>query len=485
MATEAQMPKNGMDMTEGTIIRWLKKEGEPVEKNEPLMEIETDKITMEAESPISGILLGRLYEEGTTVPVLTPVAYVGEAGEEVPAKTMVCAAAEEKGAGIDEGDAGDTGFTKGTESPCAQIDEKEVAATPFARKLAADYALDLHRVTPGGSHGEVRGQDVEEARNTMPKATPLARAMAEDLGVDLNLVAGSGYNGKIVSADLNPAAQEDRESTDAKETGETLGRSESSAPLRACSAEEEGRGISVREAVDAAMAEIEEVMERRGVSGMRRVIAERMSASHREIPSVTQNIRIDVTDLLALREAVNRGREKNCRISVNDFLIKAVGIAVEEQERFRMTWEGTQFVLHGRIHIGMAVGMEDGLLVPVLRDVDKKSLGQISGEARELAKKAREGRLRPDEVGDARITISNIGMYGIHSFTPIINQPEAAIVGVCSPEEELALLNGQVTVRKKMMVCVTYDHRILNATEVCRFEQRLKALLEEPLAILL
>lgn len=473
MATEVQMPKNGMDMTEGTIIRWLKKEGDPVEKNEPLMEIETDKITMEAESPVSGILLKRLYEEGAVVPVLTTVAYVGEAGEEIfpEAKTVFTEAGDGEGTL--------SAAEVRTEKMRSETEEAEVAATPFARKLAADYAVDLHQVSPGGSHGEVRAKDVEEAVKAQPKATPLARAMAADQGIDLSRITGSGYNGKIFSSDLTSPVSDGAEEVKTPETPEATGT------LRACSAEEKGEGITVGKAIDAAMAEIEEVMERRGVSGMRRVIAERMTASHREIPGVTQNIRVDVTNLFALREAVNRGREKNRRISVNDFLIKAVGIVVEEQERFRMTWEGDHFALHRRIHIGMAVGMEDGLLVPVLRDVDRKSLLQISKEARELAGKAREGRLRPDEVGDGRITISNIGMYGIHSFTPIINQPEAAIVGVCSPEEELALIDGQVAVRKKMMLCVTYDHRILNATEVCRFELRLKELLEEPLGILL
>lgn len=325
-----------------------------------------------------------------------------------------------------------------------------VAATPYARKLAKDHDLDLHTVAPSGRHGEVRGRDVEAALEAAPKATPLARAMAADRGIDLKGVAGSGYRGKIMSGDLPSAA----------------------APAGAA-------------AVDAAIAEIEGVLARYKMNGMRKVIAQRMFASHNEIPNVTQNIKIDVTELLALREKINKGKEKADKVSVNDMIIKAVAKVIGEQERFRMTLEGDEFVLHNEINIGVAVGLDDGLLVPVVRNVDQKGLLQVAKEAKSLAKKAREGKLMPDEMGGGRITISNIGMFGTHSFTPIINQPEAAIVGVCGTEEELALVDGNVVARKKMMVCVTFDHRILNGTEVCQFESRLKQLLEDPVQILL
>lgn len=218
---------------------------------------------------------------------------------------------------------------------------------------------------------------------------------------------------------------------------------------------------------------------------MRKVIAQRMSASHTEIPNVTQNIKVDVTELLALRAKINQGKEKPDKVSVNDLIIKAVGKAAAEFERFRMTLEGNEYVVHNQINVGMAVGIDDGLVVPVIKDVDKKSLVEVSKKAKELAKKAREGKLMPDEMGDGRITISNIGMYGTHSFTPIINQPEASIVGVCGTEDELALVDGEVVVRKKMMICVTFDHRILNGTEVCEFESYLKNLLENPVSILI
>ena len=451
MATEICMPKNGMDMTEGTIVRWLKNEGDKVEKDEPIMEIETDKITMESESPVAGILLKRLYEEGAVVPVLQPVAYIGEAGEKIPEVGAAPAAAPEAPAAAPA--AAPVVAPAAAPVAAAKAENGVVAATPYARKMANDNGVDLHEVAPSGRWGEVRGRDVEEYINAAPKATPLAKAMAADMGIDLKGVAGSGYRGKITSADLQPAAPA------------------AAAPTEA--------------AVKAAVAEIEEVIKRYKMSGMRKVIAQRMFASHNEIPNVTQNIKIDVTELLALREKINAGKEKADKISVNDMIIKAVGKVVSEQERFRMTIEGNDFVLYDQINVGMAVGLDDGLVVPVIKDVDKKGLRQISKEAKDLAKKAKAGKLMPEDMGNGRITISNIGMFGTHSFTPIINQPEASIVGVCGTEDELALVNGQVVVRKKMMVCVTYDHRILNGTEVCVFESRLKQLLENPVEILL
>ena len=450
MATEVYMPKNGMDMTEGTIIRWLKNEGDPVEKDEPIMEIETDKITMESEAPASGILLKKLYEDGAVVPVLTTIGYIGEAGEKVPEAP---AAPEASPAAANAPAAAAVPTLAAAPTPAVKAAAHEengvVAATPYARRLANDHGLDLHTVAPSGRHGEVRGRDVEAALEAAPKATPLARAMAADRGIDLQGIAGSGYRGKIMSGDLPSAA------------------------------------FAGEAAVDAAIAEIEGVLARYKMNGMRKVIAQRMFASHNEIPNVTQNIKIDVTELLALREKINKGKEKADKVSVNDMIVKAVAKVIGEQERFRMTLEDDEFVLHNEIHIGVAVGLEDGLLVPVVRNVDKKGLLEVSREAKALAKKAREGKLMPDEMGNGRITISNIGMFGTHSFTPIINQPEASIVGVCGTEDELALADGNVVVRKKMMVCVTFDHRILNGTEVCRFESRLKELLEDPISILL
>lgn len=443
MATEIYMPKNGMDMTEGTLIRWLKKIGDPVEKGEAIMEIETDKVTMETEAPESGILLATLFDEGAVVPVLTTVGYIGEKGEAVPVagQETVPAAAAEIAPAVEEATAAQV---------AALENGARVAATPCAKRIAKEKGVDLTTVQPTGRRGEIRKRDVEAAVQRGPKATHLAQAMAEKLGVDLAGVTGTGTAGKITKADI---------------LATQAAAAPATAPAKAQKAAAPAEGIPM--------------------SGMRKVIARRMSASHTEIPPVTQCTKVDVTELLALREKINKNREKADKISINDMVIKAVAKAIMKFDRFRMSLEGDYFVLHDQINIGVAVGLDEGLLVPVIRDVDKKSVDQISHEAKELARKAKNGTLTPAEMGDGRITISNLGMFGTYCFTPIVNQPEAAIVGVCSVEDELALIDGEISVRKKMMICVTYDHRIINGMESSLFQCEVRDLLQNPIEILL
>ena len=412
------------------------------------MEIETDKTSMEIESPATGVLLAQFYQGGDVVPVNTVMGYVGEAGEAVPEQGAKAAAEEAPKEEKKEAPAAEKAPAK------VLSDASGIPATPYAKKLAKDNGIDLKEVVPTGRHGEIRAIDVFTAIEASPVATPLAKAMAADLGVDLSTIQGSGYRGKILSDDIKAAFAQAQ-----------------------TAAEEEN--------VAGAMKEIAEVLERRKLSSMRKAIMKNMNSSHTEIPSVTQNIKVDVTELLALRAKINEGKEKAEKVSVNDLIIKAVGKATAKFERFRMTLEGNEYVVHNQVNVGMAVGITDGLVVPVIKDVDKKTLLQVSKDAKELAKKARDGKLKSNEMGDGRITISNIGMYGTHSFTPIINQPEASIVGVCGTEDELALVDGQVVVRKKMMICVTFDHRILNGTEVCEFESYLKELIENPVTILI
>ena len=443
MATELTMPKNDMDMEEGTIVKWLKNVGDKVEKGEMFMEIETDKTSMEIESPATGVLLAQFYQGGDVVPVNTVMGYVGEAGEAVPEQGAKAAAEEAPKEEKKEAPAAEKAPAK------VLSDASGIPATPYAKKLAKDNGIDLKEVVPTGRHGEIRAIDVFTAIEASPVATPLAKAMAADLGVDLSTIQGSGYRGKILSDDIKAAFAQAQ-----------------------TAAEEEN--------VAGAMKEIAEVLERRKLSSMRKAIMKNMNSSHTEIPNVTQNIKVDVTELLALRAKINEGKEKAEKVSVNDLIIKAVGKATAKFEL-----EGNEYVVHKQVNVGMAVGITDGLVVPVIKDVDKKTLLQVSKDAKELAKKARDGKLKSSEMGDGRITISNIGMYGTHSFTPIINQPEASIVGVCGTEDELALVDGQVVVRKKMMICVTFDHRILNGTEVCEFESYLKELIENPVTILI
>ena len=291
-------------------------------------------------------------------------------------------------------------------------------------------------------------------------ATPYAKTLAREHGVNLALVPHSGGGGITSNEVLAYMA-----------FAPTM-------PLGSIAAEKSNNlsgGENIKGAVDAIKA-----ARRRKLTLMRRTIARRMSASHAEIPPVTQNTPVDVTALLALRASLNEGREKADRVSINDFAVSAVAKAVSESERFCMSLDGGEYVISDRIDIGVAVSADDGLLVPVIRDADRKSVFEISAQMKALANKARAGRLAAGETGDARITVSNVGMYGVHSFTPIINRPEAAVVGICAVYDELVLEGAQVALRKKMMLSVTFDHRILNGAEAARFANRIKALLEHP-----
>lgn len=427
MATELFMPKAGMDMQEGKIVRWLKNVGDRVEFEEAVMEIETDKITMESESPVAGILLAKLFEDGAVVPVLQTIGYIGEAGEQVPTT-----AAPAPGTADAEAPSNVLVSTP-PEAPAAAVAAPVkgdgIAATPYAKKLASEKGVALSDVTPTGRHGEVIGDDVL-------RATPLAQKIAADKGVDLSSVAGSGFGGKVTKDDVLAAAA----------TG---------APV---------------------------VGDRKALSGMRKVIAERMLASHQQIPVVTQNMKVNMGNLLELRATINTGRET--KISINDFVLKAVAKAVSEFPVVRTVLDGNELVTKKETNIGFAVGLEEGLLVPVIRDADKLSLSQISAQAKDLAGKARNGGLRPDDYTGGTFTISNLGMFDVHSFTPIINQPEAGILGVCAINDELALVDGNVVVNKIMMLSLTFDHRIMDGVGAAKFQLRIRELLENPMEIL-
>ncbi len=417
---EVFMPKAGMDMQEGTLIRWLKEVGDTVEINEPIMEIETDKITMEAESPGNGILLAKTVENGAVVPVLAVMGYIGAKDEKIPEVSANVA---------EEVKEQNTPDKIEVESDTTKLSNgSDIAATPYAKKLAGEMGVELAQVSATGKHGEILGRDV--------KATPLAKKVAADMGVDLAGVSGSGHAGKVMRDDVLGAA--------AATTGEAT---------------------------------------RKPLSSMRKVISQRMTKSHQEIPVVTQHMKVDVTKLLELRAMLNENRES--KLSLNDFVLKVVAQAVKEHPDARTSIEGNEYIIKEDVNIGFAVGMEEGLLVPVIKNADIMSLSNISKKAKELAKTARAGSLKPENLAGGTFTVSNMGMFDVYAFTPIINQPESGILGVCSIEDELALVEGEVVVKKKMMISLTFDHRIMDGIGAVSFQRRIKELLENPMEALI
>ena len=436
--TEIFMPKAGMDMKEGVLVRWLKEIGDPVEKDEPIMEIETDKITMEAEAPASGFFLAKYCEEGDVIPVLDIIGYIGAEDEKAPEKPggmQIAEAVKSTPAAVIEPTA-----------PLVQdVHPGRMRATPYARQLAHMRGIELATLIPSGKHGEILGKDVLHAEH-LPAATPLAQQIARDNGVDIASVHGTGHEGKVRKADVLAAVSP------------VLSPNQGGALLT--------------------------VESRRPLSGMNRVIAERMFRSHTEIPNVTQSVLVDMTDLLSLRAKLNARREQ--KLSVNDFVLKATAIAVKEQPKARTIIQGNEYITYSEANIGFAVSVEDGLLVPVLHNADLLSLPELSARAKDLAMRARNNQLRPDECTGGTFTVSNLGMYDVWDFTPIINQPESGILGIGTTHDMLQFgPDGSIVCRKICKLCLTYDHRIMNGVGSAIIELRVRELLEHPEELLL
>lgn len=423
MAFEVIMPKNGMDMKEGVLVNWLKNVGDRVEKDEPLIEIETDKITMEEPSAYSGVLLAQLVPAGTTVPVLQTIGYIGEPGEKIPEAASAPSAAP----------------AVKTEAPAQaaaavapKLSGEGVAATPYAKKLASDNGIALSDVSPSGKHGEVVGADVEAVL-----ATPLAKRIAADKGIDLRTVSGTGVGGKITKEDV----------------------------LRVGIIEAVGDDTILR------------------MTGMRKAVARNMAESSL-VPTVTESTEADVTKLLELRASLNENREE--KISINDLVLKAVAKALSRHKNLLVSMgEGDTVIQHHHVNLGMAVALDEGLIVPVIVDADQLGLEALASKAKDLAARARSGRLQQSEYTGSTFSVSNVGMYGITSFTPIINLPNAAILGVCGIRDELVLRNGQVAAAKKMGLSLTFDHRLVDGVPPAQFLVTLRKLLENPVEVIL
>jgi len=322
------------------------------------------------------------------------------------------------------------------------MDSVYIPATPFAKLLAKERGVDIRNAVPTGFYGEVRSSDILSAAGREERrATPLASRMAEKLGLDMKDIAGTGYDGKVCKTDILSAVESQREN--ARAAAESRVR----------------------------------------MSGMRKAISRRMLKSHTEIPSVTHIVKNDVTSLLEARTKINASGKK--KYSINDFILKAVIKALAANPQILACIDGDDIIYKEKINLGMAVAVDAGLVVPVIRDARAMSLDELSETARGLAAKARENKLSPDEYKGHTFTVSNLGMCDVESFTPIINQPDAAILGVCCVSEEPALLDGAVALRKVMRTCLTYDHRLLDGAGAAKFQKELKRLLENPIEIIM
>jgi len=437
MASFIVMPKLGLTMTEGNIANWRKEEGDQVKEGDILFDVETDKLSNEFESMSSGILRKILVSEGT-VEVLAPIAIIGSADEDIAALLSQATGgqAEEISLEVDS-------ISKEEVNQPIQIENKggRVKASPRAKKIAKEMSVDISLVKGTGTQGSVTENDVKDyvelSKKEKKKTSPTASVLAESLQVDVNNIQ---KNTRIMKEDVI--------------------------------------GYKVNQDI-MNLANPQEY--RKPMSSMRKVIAKRMLDSQHTSPTVNYNQRVDTTAMKLLREEV----KSTMKITYTDILVKVVSKVLLEFPLLNSSLEGNEIVMRNYTNIGVAVGLSDGLIVPIVKYANIKGLKDISTEIKNLANKAKNNELGTEEITGGTFTISNIGMYGMESFTPIINQPEVAILGINSIMDTPVVINGQVMIKPLMNLSLTADHRVVDGSVAAQFMAKLKEYIEKPGLLLL
>ena len=435
MAETISMPKLGFDMAEGTLVRWVKNEGENVNKGDVLAEIETDKATVEVESSASGVVRKLLVEEGSVVPVGDPIAVVGSADEkieEVPTKVTEPKAekkTDEKG-----------GEELKTE-PEERSEKKEEKPAPQPQPAAA----------PAPS-----GQAAAPVQEGPVKASPLAKKIARDNKVDLSRLQGTGPGGRVVRKDVEAAL-----------AGGTADRRPKTTAPSTVSRPPSGEDETIQ------------------LTKLRQAIARRMVESTTSVPHfyVTHEYKMDA--LMALRKQINEYLPENEKLSVNDFIIKAVALTLREFPNLNSSYAGDKVIRHGAVNVGVAVAVEGGLLTVVSRDTDQQSLRVLSADVKRMVAGAREGKVRPNDIEGSTFSISNMGMFDVENFAAIINPPEAGIIAVGSARQVPVVENNEIKIGWRMKATISVDHRVSDGAEAARFMQKLAEFLENPVRMLI
>lgn len=440
MADEVTMPKWGLTMKKGKIVKWLKTEGDRIEKGEPFFEVETEKITNVVESTASGIVFQIVVPAGSTVPIGTIVAIVAAEGEQ-PTRIEGVQAGEPSAAPV-----------KAAEKKPEKPEEKAfVKASPAARRLAKELGVDIGRVPGSGPDGRVSEKDVQTFHDEgppPPKITPLAEEMARQGGLDISKIQGTGEGGKITKEDVQRA----------------MGAAEAPADIE----ESEGAVRSIP------------------FDGMRKAIADNMSGSLRNAAQLTSFTEVDMTESVRWLDSVRAeyARDESVRVSLNDIVILAVSRALKRFPIMNSNLVGDEILLFDDVNMGVAVALPEGLIVPVLRRADRKNLLTIARESRLLAKKAREGTLEVDEVTGGTFTITNVSMFQVDGFTPILKPPETGILGVGRLKKKPAVVEDRIEIRSMMFLSLTFDHQVVDGAPANEFLQTAARYLENPYLIL-
>ncbi len=426
MATKVFMEALSPTMEEGRLVKWLKNEGDTVKNGETLAEVETDKAIMELVARGDGVLRKRFVNEGDAKAVGTLIGIIAGADENIDAL-------------VGEAGGASAAPAKPAEQPAAAAPAPAPAPQPQAQPQQTNVAAPIApqpAPAPSGNGGAVR-------------SSPLARRMASEKGVDLSSIQGSGPGGRIIKRDIESAQ---------------------AAPV--------GGAVSPVSRISTPGSDFQDV----ALTQIRKTIAKRLSESIGPIPTFYLTAEFDLTRVTEMRAAMAEMGDE-FRVSINDILMKAVATALAQHPEVNAHWLGDKIRYHNRVHLGMAVATNDGLIVPVIFDADQKRMSQISAEAKELAKKARERKLKPEEYTGSTFSISNLGMFGIDQFTAIINPPEVAILAIGSATDKVVAGKNGFETRKHVRVTMSCDHRAVDGAVGAAFLQTLRRLIENPLML--
>ncbi len=424
MISEVVMPQMGADMTEGTIIRWIKNEGDPVERGEIIAEIETDKANVEIEAFESGTFRKVLAQEGATVDVGTPIAVIAAPEDDISQYTGSTAA-----------------------PPPAAAAESPPAKAPAVAESTAEPKAEPP-ATQGSQPGAPRPTQPGSALRTngRVRASPVARKLATERGIDLSTLQGTGPDGRIVRRDVEAAKSA---------SGAAPGTLQPSGPQPVA------------------------------MSKMRQAIARRMAQSKREAPHYYITVDIDMADAERMRHQLNDVHHNELHVSVNDVIVKASALALEEHPAFNTWFVDDSIQQHGAINICIAIALDDGLIAPAIPDCGSKTLIDISNASRDLAQRAKAGSLKPDEYTGGTFTVSNLGAFDVETLIAIIQPPQSAILGVGAVRDVPIVRDGEIAVGRLMKVALSADHRVTDGVQGAKFLNEIRGLLEKPVALLL
>jgi pyruvate dehydrogenase E2 component (dihydrolipoamide acetyltransferase) len=416
------MPKLGFDMAEGLLVRWVRQVGETINKGDVLAEIETDKATVEVESSASGVVLQLIVDQGTMVPVNAPIAIVGAAGEKVNVKPTT-----------------DSG--------------PQTTAAPQTPPIT----VPVSQTVPSAETSPI-----VDGQSSIVKASPLAKKIARDQKVDLSNVKGTGPGGRIVRRDIEAALASNQSPVSSIQSAQTAAHITQLPSYQTI--ELSNKGIQTTK--------------------LRQAIGRRLVESKTTIPHfyVTHEFKMDA--LMDIRKQVNAFLPDNEKVSVNDFVLKGVALSLRQFPNLNATLKGTEIVQFGHVNVGVAVTVPGGLMTVVVKDTDQKTLRQISGEVKAMAARAREGKVKPEDVDGSTFSTSNLGMYDVEDFIAIINPPEAGILAISSAREVPVVENGALKIGWRMKATISVDHRISDGAEAAQFMQALAGFLENPVRML-